>query len=267
LDARIPPMTMDHDLADFAIELAMAARQETLREQPGGHNAQDKSDGGQYDPVTDADRAAETVIRDMISRKFPHHGISGEEFAETLGQGSIRWSIDPIDGTRSYICGLPTWTTLIAMLDGIDPVLGLIDAPCLDEIYVGGEDGAVLIRGNDRRAISTSGCKRLAEARFSTTDPYLFGSANSRLQRVLDAIRVARFGHDAYAYARLAAGSIDLVIESGLKPHDYYALIPVVRAADGHFGDWHGGEDFASGNVIAAASRELYEAAVELLAK
>jgi fructose-1,6-bisphosphatase/inositol monophosphatase family enzyme len=142
----------------------------------------------------------------------------------------------------------------------------LIDAPCLDETYVGKGAEAAIISKGERSPISTSGCKRMAEARFSTTDPFMCG-AGGGLQRVLKAVRVTRYGHDAYAYARLAGGSIDLVIENGLKSHDYSALIPVVRAAGGHFGDWTGGTDFAMGNVIAAASRELYEEAVELLAE
>jgi myo-inositol-1(or 4)-monophosphatase len=267
LDANIPPMTTDKELAAFAIELAMAARHETLRLSHTNRKASNKASEGLYDPVTDADRASETIIREMISRRFPGHAIGGEEFPDTPGQGQFRWSIDPIDGTRSYICGLPTWTTLIGLLESDVPVLGLIDAPCLDEIYIADTDAAALIRNGVRRPIFTSGCKNVNEARFSTTDPYLFGSSASRLERLLGAVRVTRFGHDAYAYASLAAGNIDLVVECGLKPHDYNALIPVVRAANGHFGDWSGGDDFSGGNVIAAASRELYEAAVELLAE
>lgn len=254
------------ELASMAQELALASRRETLRLAPSERHAQDKGSAGAYDPVTEADRAAEATIRKIIARRFPDHGIAGEEFPHKPGQSRFDWSIDPIDGTRSYICGLPNWTTLIAVLDAGEPVIGLIDAPCLDETYVGKGTEALIIRSGERSSIATSGCRRIAEARFSTTDPFLFGTATDALQRVLDAVRVTRYGHDAYAYALVASGSIDLVIETGLKPHDYNALIPLVRAAGGHFGDWFGGNEFALGNVIAAASRELYDEAVDRLA-
>jgi myo-inositol-1(or 4)-monophosphatase len=254
------------DLASFARELALIARHETLSRFTRACAVENKGVQGQYDPVTEADRAAETVMRDLIGATFPDHGIRGEEFADKQHSGAYTWSLDPIDGTRSFMCGLPTWTTLIALLEDDEPVIGLIDAPRLEETYVGFDDAVILVRKAEEIPIRTSGCIRMEEARFSTTDPFLFGGATHALQRVLRQVRVSRFGHDGYAYARLAAGNIDLVIESGLKPHDYHALIPVVRAAGGHIGDWSGGNDFAAGNVIAAASRELYGAAVELLA-
>jgi myo-inositol-1(or 4)-monophosphatase len=252
-------------LRSFAIALAMAARKETL-----GRDAQarvdDKGEDGKFDPVTEADRAAESAMRALISRTFPEHGISGEEFADTIATSHFTWSLDPIDGTRSYMCSLPSWTTLIALLDDGEPVLGVIDAPRLDETYVGLAGKAALIIKGEQSSIRASGCNRIAEARFSTTDPFLFGPSAAKVQKVIHAARVTRFGHDGYAYARLAAGSIDLVIESALKPHDYNALIPVIRAAGGYIGDWTGGSNFTAGDVIAAASRELYDEAVALLA-
>lgn len=254
------------ELASFANELALAARRETLRMLPHERSADDKASAGLYDPVTDADRAAETAIRRLIEQRFPDHGIAGEELPDKPANGPFAWSIDPIDGTRSYICGLPSWTTLIAVLDDGEPVVGLIDAPCLDETYVGTTAEAALVRGGERSPISTSKCTCIAEARFSTTDPYLFsGVAADAFNRLRATVRTARFGHDGYAYARLAAGTLDLVVECGLKPHDYDALMPVVRGAGGVFGDWRGGTDFSAGNVIAAATPELYEAAVAIM--
>jgi myo-inositol-1(or 4)-monophosphatase len=155
---------------------------------------------------------------------------------------------------------------LIALLDEGVPVLGVIDAPVLDETYVGLGSEAWLIGPSERTPLRASGCTHLSEARLSTTDPFLFDDPAS-FERVRRAARVTRYGHDAYGYARVAGGSIDLVIESGLKSHDYNALIPVVTGAGGHIGDWHGGTDFTAGQVIAAATRELYEAAVELLSE
>lgn len=252
-------------LRAFAIELAMAARKETLHREARAR-VEDKGEDGKFDPVTEADRAAETAMRALISARFPDHGICGEEFADRTATSRFKWNLDPIDGTRSYMCSLPSWTTLIALLDEGEPVLGVIDAPRLDETYVGSDGEAALLVTGKKSSIRTSGCKRIDEARFSTTDPFLFKSSPERIRQVIRAVRVTRYGHDGYAYARLAAGSIDLVIESGLKPHDYNALIPVVRAAGGHIGDWLGGSNFDTGDVIAASSRELYDEAVALLA-
>jgi myo-inositol-1(or 4)-monophosphatase len=255
---------MDAELIAFAQELAAAARLETLPRWRECCAAEDKGNGA-FDPVTEADREAERVMREMIHARFPDHGVSGEEGGDEPGSGRWSWSLDPVDGTRSFMCRLPTWTTLIALLDEGSPVLGVIDAPVLDETYVGHSGEAWMIGGGQRTPLRTSGCTPLSEARLSTTDPFLFDDP-ARFERVRRAARVARYGHDAYGYARVAGGSIDLVIESGLKPHDYNALIPVIAGAGGHIGDWRGGSDFSRGSVVAAATRELYNEAVELLA-
>ena len=242
--------------AAFACTLADAARAVTL----GGAEriAEDKNEGGLFDPVTAADRAAERAMRDLIAAHFPDHGIQGEEYRETLGSSRYAWSLDPIDGTRAFICGLPSWTTLIALLDDGAPVLGLIDAPALDERTLG-YAGAAGLKASD--------CRSLAQARLSTTDPYLFAGAEAEaFARLRGAARVTRYGLDAYAYARLAAGSIDVVAESGLKPHDYNALIPVVRAAGGVIGNWRGETEFGEGQILAAATPALFGEAVARLA-
>lgn len=262
----VTPSPALSDFQAFAEELVTAARRKTLGLSAADRFADDKGEDGVFDPVTQADRACEAALRVLLEHKFPDHGISGEEFPDKAGSCRYTWSIDPIDGTRSYMCGLPTWTTLIALLDRAEPVLGIVDAPCLDETYVGTGDHTTLICKAGSMQVSTSGCKRIESARFSTTDPFLFGPSAEALQPVLRAVRVTRYGHDGYAYARLAAGTIDLIIEGALKPHDYHALIPVIRGSGGHIGDWSGGDDFTGGNVVAAASLELYEAAVELLA-
>jgi histidinol phosphatase-like enzyme (inositol monophosphatase family) len=253
------------ELTAFAEELAAAARAETLGRWASGCAVEDKG-SGVYDPVTEADREAERAMRSLIREHHPDHGVTGEEWPDESGTSAYRWSLDPVDGTGSFICGLPTWTTLIALLDEGAPILGVIDAPVLDETYVGDARGAWLTCKNHRSELRTSGCTRLAEARLSTTDPFLLHDRQA-FERVRGAVRVTRYGHDGYAYARLAAGSLDLVIESGLKPHDYNALIPVVTGAGGAIGNWRGGTDFTAGRVVAAATRELYDEAVELLAE
>jgi histidinol phosphatase-like enzyme (inositol monophosphatase family) len=216
--------------------------------------------------VTEADKAAELAMRALIEAHYPGHGISGEEYAERPRSGRYAWSLDPIDGTRAFVCGLPSWTILIALLEDGKPVVGLIDAPALDERYLGYGGGAKLSTSSGEEKLAASPCRHLAEARLTTTDPYLFNGADGeRFGRLRAQARLTRYGYDAYGYARLAAGTIDLVVESGLKPHDYNALIPVIRGAGGAVGNWRGGDDLSGGDIVAAATRELFEEAVTVL--
>lgn len=255
-------MLSDSELAAYAAfagELADAARAVTLN---AARAAEDKNAGGVFDPVTEADKGAERAMRALIEARYPEHGISGEEYGITNPGAPLYWSLDPIDGTRSFICGLPTWTTLIGLVEDGVPVVGLIDVPVLGERYLGygeiGRQGTEVLR--------TSGCAVLGEARLATTDPYLFEGAEAEaFERVRRAARVARYGQDAYAYARLAGGGIDLVVESRLQPHDIHALVPVVRGAGGVIGDWEGGSDFGKGRVVAAATQALYDQTIETL--
>lgn len=250
------------ELIAFAEELAAAARKETLHRWADASPAYNKSSEG-YDPVTEADRQAERVMRKMIRGRFPDHGITGEEWPDEPGTGPWVWSLDPVDGTRSFVCRLPTWVTLIGLLETERPHLGLVDAPCLGETYIGTVGEAWMLSSGMRTPISTSGCAKLAEARVSTTDPFLFDPpAAVAFARLRGEVPITRYGHDGYAYARLAAGSLDLVIEAGLKPYDYNALIPLVEGAGGAIGDWRGGREFGRGKIIAAASRALYDEAV-----
>lgn len=253
------------EMVEFATRLAGAAEAETLKRFRDGGEVINKDQSG-FDPVTLADRAAEAAMRRLIEETYPKHGIVGEEYPDRPPDGSCSWSLDPIDGTRSYICGMPTWTTLIALLDRGSPVLGLIDAPQLGELYLGHGNSALLVNRGRATRLQASGCSRVSEARLSTTDPSLFDAADAAaFERVRRVARTVRYGHDAYAYARLAAGTIDLVVEAGLKPHDYNALIPVVRASGGAIGNWLGEDDFSDGKIVAAATAELLKEAVELL--
>ena len=250
---------------DFALALADAARSVTMS--AGAKlTAEDKNSGGAFDPVTESDRAAERAMRALIEYRHPNHGIRGEEYPERRARGRYVWSLDPIDGTRSFLCGLPSWTTLIALLDEGKPVLGLIDAPRMRERYLGIAGGTRLIGDKGDAVLAASGCMRLDEARVTTTNPYLFaGAEKEAFERLRGAARLTVFGQDAYGYARVAAGTLDLVVESGLKPHDYNALIPVVRGAGGVIGNWRGEDDFSAGQIVAAATQELFEEAVAIL--
>lgn len=225
-------------------------------------SADNKAGEGAYDPVTELDRAAERALRAVIEREFPADGIEGEEYGIVRGDASRRWLLDPIDGTRALICGLPSWTTLVALTEDGQPTWGFIDAPRLGELTIG-LPGQTLLNG---AAVRVSACTRLAEARLSTTDPHLFvGGEVEGFERVRRAARLTRYGLDAYAYARLSAGHLDLIVESGLKPHDWAALVPVVRGAGGVVGDWQGGSDFGSGAIVAAATPKLFDQALEYL--
>jgi myo-inositol-1(or 4)-monophosphatase len=255
------------EFADFACALADAARGVTLPAAMRIGAVDNKIEGQGFDPVTEADRGSEKAMRGLIEYRFPNHGIAGEEFPDRPARGRHVWSLDPIDGTRSFICGLPSWTTLIALLEDGAPVLGLIDAPRLGERYLGFGGTTSLITASGTRPLKVSACRSLAEARFSTTDPYLFkGAEMEAFERLRAKAQLTRFGHDAYAYARLADGTIDLVVESGLQPFDYQALIPVVRGAGGVVGNWEGGEDCSGGRLVAAATRELFDETVATLA-
>lgn len=252
--------------AAFAEILADAARGEALRWREGEWDVRDKSEGGAFDPVTRADRETERVMRALIEARLPDHGIEGEEFGARPAAGPYSWSLDPIDGTRAFICGLPTWTILIALLEHGRPILGVIDAPRLGERFVGYGEVAELVTSTRRAPLRTSQCRALDEARLSTTDPYLFSPAEHEgFDRVRRACRLTRFGLDGYAYGRLASGDLDLIIESGLAPHDLNALLPVVAAAGGATSDWAGGADYAQGRLVAAASPQLLEAGLKLL--
>jgi myo-inositol-1(or 4)-monophosphatase len=253
--------------AAFARTLAAAARVETLGGAEVSYSVENKAGVGAYDPVTEADTAAERALRREIEAAFPEHGIQGEEYPERPAQGRYSWSLDPIDGTRAFVCGLPSWTTLIALLTDGAPVLGAIDVPRLDELYLGYGETALLVSGGKERRLRVSGCTELSDARLATTDPYLFSGVEAEgFARLRGAVRLTRFGWDAYAYARLAAGTVDLVAESGLKPHDYNALVPVIRAAGGVVSTWSGGSDLREGQIVAAATEALLEQAVKLLA-
>jgi myo-inositol-1(or 4)-monophosphatase len=262
---------MSEDLetfAAFARELAGAARAETLPGCRSGLAGVENKLAEGFDPVTQYDRNSELAIRRLIEARFPDHGIAGEEFPDRPASGRWSWSLDPIDGTRAYVCGLPSWTTLIALLGEGEPVLGAVDVPRLDELYLGHGGDARMFGGAGERRLRTSACRRIEEARLSTTDPYLFdGTEAEGFERLRRSARLTRYGLDAYAYALVAAGSLDLVAESGLKPHDYNALVPLVRAAGGAVSNWSGGSDLTAGQVVAAASEALLEQACGLLGR
>ncbi|SMF61095.1 inositol monophosphatase family protein [Allosphingosinicella indica] len=259
-------MTDLREFAAFAERLADVGRRSALHWREQALETRDKRADGAFDPVTRADRETEAAMRAYIERHYPDHGINGEEMGAVAGSSPYGWSLDPIDGTRSFLCNLPSWSILVALLEQEQPVLGVIDIPMLGERLIGWASHCWRQKGEQRAIAKASGCRTLEQARISTTDPYLFSDQErNAFDRVRRAALLTRFGHDGFAYARLATGDIDLVLESGLEPHDRNALIPVVRAAGGAVSNWRGEHDFADGCLVAAASGELLRATVKLL--
>ena len=217
-----------------------------------------------FDPVTEADVAAEKAMRTLIEAERPAHGITGEEFPSKPSENGFTWLLDPIDGTRAFVAGLPVWTTLIALCDPEGhPVIGVIDQPVLGERYLGWPGGAAVERGGARTPIRVSACTDLREAVIATTDPFILNPAEQGAWNHLRATaRIARYGLDAYAYARVAAGTVDLVAESGLKAWDVAALIPVVRGAGGLATDWRGNSPKLGGQIVCCASEGILEQAL-----
>lgn len=224
-----------------------------------------------FDPVTEADRAAEKCMRAMIESRFPDHGILGEEFGSKATGSRWRWVLDPVDGTRGFICGIPTWTTLVGLELDQEPVVGVIAQPCTDEVWVGGPAGTTLFTPGGRLRCKVSGETDLSKARLTTTDPR--SGAQSPLNdqeagafaEVSTRAKVVRFSLDAYGYGLLAMGALDLVVEAGLERYDISALAPVVRGAGGSFLNWAGEGRLDIGQVVAAATPELSRQAREVL--
>ncbi|MEZ5901043.1 MAG: histidinol-phosphatase [Hyphomicrobiaceae bacterium] len=229
-----------------------------------------KAEGG-FDPVTHADRAAEKVITKALKARFPDHALTGEEFGDLDGLSSYRWIVDPIDGTRAFIMGSPLWGTLIGLMDGEAPVLGLMNQPFTQERFWSSEKRAHMRRGPDGKVstLSTRSCKNLADAVLTSTHPGLFarGRQQDILRRFEKAVRMTRYGGDCYGYCLLAAGFVDLIIEPDLKPYDIAPLIPIIERAGGVVTTWSGSAANAGGDIIASGDKRVHEAALKLLAK
>lgn len=218
-----------------------------------------------FDPVTEADKGAETAIRAVISDAFPDHAIIGEEWG-TTGQSRYSWIIDPVDGTRAFISGAPVWGTLIGFaIDGV-AVAGLMSQPFIGESFLAAPGSSTYRRGGQQLSNRTSGQTELAAARVFTTTPNLFkGEHWSKWVAIEQATRLQRFGMDCYGYALLAAGHADLVIEPYLNTYDIAALVPIIREAGGAIACWDSSEPTGGGNVVAAATPELLQNALELI--
>jgi myo-inositol-1(or 4)-monophosphatase len=254
------------DFAAFVDELATVAGETILPFFRTALSIGDKGGPGAFDPVTAADRAAETAMRALIRRTFPSHGIVGEEFGQDRPDAEYVWFLDPIDGTKSFISGMTAWGTLIALTRAGEPVFGVMDQPFIRERF-SGEGGAAHYRGpGGKRDLRVRPCASLAEAVVFTTSPRLMNAADrAAFARVEDAALLSRYGGDCYAYCMLAAGHIDLVIETNLKPHDVLALVPIITGAGGLVTTWENEPPNRGGRIIAAGDRRIHAAAREIL--
>lgn len=254
------------ELWSVAEELAEAARVAILPHfRSIGLSADNKDETG-FDPVTIADRAAEQAMRAILKTRRPQDAILGEEFGARAGTSGLTWVLDPIDGTRGFISGTPTWGVLIALNDETGPRLGIIDQPYIEERFCGGFGRADVIGPRGRMVLKTSATKDLNKATLFSTYPEV-GSVQERLafEAVSARVRLTRFGCDCYAYGLLAAGQIDLVIEAGLNAYDIAGPIGVIEAAGGIVSDWQGGKAHEGGRVVAAATPELHEKTMKIL--
>ncbi len=235
-------MSSTAELLAFADELADAARAAILPHFRTAVATEAKNSGKPgFDPVTIADKAAEQAMRALIAGRYPAHGVLGEEFGHAPGGSDYTWVIDPIDGTRAFISGLPLWGVLIGLVKNGQPVIGVIDQPYIGERFRGWPGAANFTNAAGTKPLRVAECAALRDAKLATTDPNLFtGGEAGGFEHLRATAKITRFGCDCYAYAMVAAGMIDVVVESGLAPWDIAALIPVIEGAGGLVTDWRG---------------------------
>jgi histidinol phosphatase-like enzyme (inositol monophosphatase family) len=258
----------------FILTLHDAAGEVILPLFRADHGLENKASQGAFDPVTEADKGAEAAIRALIAKHYPDHGVIGEEYGEDRPDAEFVWVLDPIDGTRAFVAGLPVWTTLIGLRHMGRPVLGLIGQSFLGERFVGSQAlGSRLIKGDTVTPLKVRDCSKLSEAIIATTDSGMFDpNEASAWSDLRNASRLARMGCDAYAYAMVALGTMDLVVETGLKAWDIDAAIPVIEGAGGLVTDWRGQTigprpQDTGGQMLIAATKACQDSALALLAK
>jgi histidinol phosphatase-like enzyme (inositol monophosphatase family) len=264
-----PALAPDHlaALDAFLVELNRASAAAILPLFRADHGLENKGGERGFDPVTLADKNAEAAIRALIAERFPSHGVIGEEYGDDRPDAEFVWVIDPVDGTRAFIAGLPVWTTLIGLRRHDAPVLGSIGQPHIGELFIGHAGGSRLIAGGRETPLKVRACPRLEDAVIATTDPALFqGDERAAWKAMRASTKLARLGCDAYAYAMVAMGTLDLVIETGLKSWDVEAARALLIGAGGQVADWRGrpiGGD--GGQMLIAGDPACLEAAAALL--
>lgn len=265
-------MGVEHGLQDelwgIACDLAdTAARRCLPLFRSSGLAATNKALAG-FDPVTEADRGSEAAMRELLAERRPQDAVHGEEYGLRPGTSGLTWVLDPIDGTRAFISGAPTWGILIGLDAGEGPVLGVVDQPFTRERFIGGWGRAEHHRDGSTTAMRVRPCSRLEDAILFTTQPQI-GSTSERegFEAVRDRVRLTRYGLDCYAYALVALGQIDLVIEAGLHSYDIQGPQAVIEAAGGVVTNWRGGAAHQGGRVLAAGDPRIHAAALEILSR
>ncbi len=256
---------MPVDFANFVDQLATVSGDTILPFFRTALAIENKKAGG-FDPVTTADRAAEDAMRALIRRSFPAHGILGEEYGSERSDAEYVWVLDPIDGTKSFIAGMVAWGTLIGLMRFGEPVFGMMHQPFTRERFTG-DGGAAHYRGpGQSRDLRVRTCDRLSDALMFTTSPLLMNKTDREVfARVEDTVKLSRYGGDCYAYCMLAAGHIDLIIETEIKPHDIVPLIPIIAGAGGIVTTWENGPAQNGGRIVVAGDQHVHEAALEML--
>ncbi|WP_435259701.1 inositol monophosphatase family protein [Thioclava sp. FR2] len=263
------PLLSSDEIAELiatAHALADAAREATLFHFRKTELSAENKESDRFDPVTVADRLSEERMREILARRRPQDGILGEEFGTVSGSSGLTWVLDPIDGTRSYLSGTPTWGVLISVADENGPVYGLIDQPYIRERFEGGFGVARVVGPSGESALRCRPPRALSEAILFSTFPEVGTAAEGdAFRRVSVKARLTRYGTDCYAYGLVAAGTIDLVIEAGLQAYDVQAPIAVIEAAGGIVTNWQGGGCHMGGQILAAANKEIHAEAMALL--
>ena len=253
-------------LTQFAIALAKASAAEILPYFRRNTEVEVK-DGPVWDPVTEGDKAGERIIRRMIEARYPDHGIHGEEYGVKEGRSGFTWILDPVDGTRSFVCGMPTWATLIGLSFEGRPVIGLMNQPVVGDMFYGSPHGAWHDYRGETHAMRTRQGVPLSRAMVGTTAPELYRSEQDMqaFLRLKSKAQLTRYGGDAYFFCMMAAGHLDIALDANMQPYDIAPLLPIVAGAGGVAAEWRGGDPAQGGHVITAGSQALLDEALAVL--
>ena len=253
------------ELTSFALQLADAASKEILPHFRA-HAPVDVKAAETWDPVTEGDRAGERALRQLIEKHYPAHGIIGEEYGTKAGTSGFNWILDPVDGTRSFVIGLPSWATLIALYFEDKPLLGVMCQPFVGDTFYGNSEGAWLNHRGDVKPIRVAAHRTLSQSMGGTTSPHLYKDANARsFEQLRGAMTSVRYGLDSYSFCLMAAGHLDIAMDPALQIYDIAALIPIMQGAGGVVSSWSGNDPSKGGNVIAASSQALLDEALRVM--
>ena len=251
-------------LTAFAKDLAHAAAEAILPHFRRPLRIDNKLGIG-WDPVTEGDKAAERAIRALIEKHYPTHGIIGEEFGTKLGSSAYTWVLDPIDGTRAFVIGMPSWATLIGLYRDGKPIIGVMNQPHVGDMFYGNPEGAFLDYRGAIHQIRCAEDKPLSDVLAGTTAPDLHKTNATQFERLRSSVKLMRYGGDAYFFSLLAAGHLDMALDAGMQIYDIAALIPIIRGAGGVVDCWDGKDSAQGGNILATSSQKLFDEAAAIL--